>query len=364
MRITPRLWIHAAATLALVGAVSWLVSDGGWEPALAVLAAIGGYIKTLADLIKGEQQHGAAEKLSAIVAETGRSRLEDLVPEALTCLAESRTPPKGDERRILLGVLGILFKKLQILGLNKAGQLQPVSERAASFLRIMADSAEKDIAFGGNWRAEGTQNSVAVRAGDVLERLDLHRIEHTGGMNAAKPIRRIACALALLKASVNDEPALLLRWSDSWGGYYWFVGGIQEDGETPEACVRRELQEEVGITRDCIQSVTPLVQVHDRRLSARQRVLTEYTYHLFAVSLDEHHLSCAQLLQHEAKFNKIVPGGHRVTQMCRWHTWDEVKASPALLRDAGAVIAAIERYGFRKVPLSISSDISVRPDSA
>ncbi len=58
---------------------------------------------------------------------------------------------------------------------------------------------------------------------------------------------------AIIVAVVNDDKILLARSSRFPAGRYSVIAGFVEPGETLENCVRRELQEEVGIEVDNIE---------------------------------------------------------------------------------------------------------------
>jgi mutator protein MutT len=48
----------------------------------------------------------------------------------------------------------------------------------------------------------------------------------------------------------RDDGSLLIARRPPWarmGGYWEFPGGKLEDGETPEACLEREIREELGV---------------------------------------------------------------------------------------------------------------------
>ncbi len=355
---TDKLWLHLASTVALIGAACWWTSDRAWEPGMTVLAALVTYISTLTILLKDQFKYGESKSLSSLTSMEMGSSLEQRIPKVILDLAESRKADSDDTERVLFGFLGLLFKKLKILAVDKHGRLQPASDRAKYFLRIMAYVSERDLEFGGNWRAEGSQHAEAVQLGDVLEKIDNHRVQRSGGVNVAKPIRSISSSLVLIKALKDGEAVFLLRWSDAWGGYYWFVGGIQEDDESPEDCAKREMREEICIADSSVQSIAPFATVKDRRTSSRQRVLTEYSYTLYSASLDESDPSCASILKSEPVVSKIVGGGHCISQQCRWHTWAEIQACPRLSADAGAILNAISKFGVSKIPLSIAANIN------
>lgn len=63
---------------------------------------------------------------------------------------------------------------------------------------------------------------------------------------AKPPLRTIHAAIAV----IERRGRFLIcrrRHDDSLGGYWEFPGGKREAGETWEACVRRELREELGV---------------------------------------------------------------------------------------------------------------------
>ncbi|WP_265947198.1 NUDIX hydrolase [Dechloromonas sp. A34] len=184
----------------------------------------------------------------------------------------------------------------------------------------------------------------------------MFRVEESGGTAKAEPVRKATSSLILIKARRGGEPVFLLRWSDAWGGYYWFVGGIQELNESADECAVRELNEELSVSTKCIRSMTKLLSVPDRRISSRMRVFTEYFYNVYSVALDDDG-TCSALLIAEPVIQKTIKGGHPYNQRCKWHTWAEIKSSVSLMKDAGAVVQAIEAYGVDRIPLSITDDV-------
>lgn len=355
---TSKLLLHAASAITLVMSACWLASDHSWEPALALFTALCTYVVAMHNLLKSEFERGAAGQMSRLALSGNDSDLNQAIPTALLSLADSTASPGTGPQHIAAGVLAILFKRLGVLAENGGDIAQPTSERAAAFLRSMADSAENSFSFAGNWTAKGKQNSEAIHLGEILEKIEQHRISQSGGLAKAKPMRSIASSLVLVKSTCAGIPVFLLRWSDAWGGYYWFVGGIQEPGESAEDCAARELREEIGIDTFAIQSLPQVATAKDRRISGRQQVLTEYTYNLFSVGLDEHHDSCKKLICTQPSIPKTVGGGYSITQKCKWHTWDEIKASPELARDAQEIIKAIEHLGIKKIPMSVECEIA------
>ena len=73
-------------------------------------------------------------------------------------------------------------------------------------------------------------------------------------------MKRIEAAIAIV---IRDGKVLVCqrRDDDTFGGFWEFPGGKQEDGETLEQCLARELREELNILARPTRSLTPIV--HD-----------------------------------------------------------------------------------------------------
>lgn len=352
------LLLHVASVVTLVISACWLASDHSWEPALAVFTAVCAYVGATHKLLQSELDRGAMRQMSTLALSGTDPDLDRAIPAALLALADSNAAPGTDSQHIVEGVLALLFRRIGLLSATGGTLPRPTSERASSFLRSMADSADRGFSFAGNWAATGKQNVEASRLGEILERIEQHRIDESGGVSKAKAMRTTASSLILVKSSCGGVPVFLMRWSGAWGGYYWFVGGIQESGESAEACGKREMREEIGIDAHAIQSLTQIATAKDRRISGRQHALTDYTYNLFSVCLDEGHESCKKLACKQPSITKTVGGGYPINQQCKWFTWDEIKASPELTRDANEIIMAIEKFGIPKIPMSLACEIS------
>lgn len=75
-------------------------------------------------------------------------------------------------------------------------------------------------------------------------------------------IRNIFAAAAIL---INDKNELLITERPEgkiWAGYWEFPGGKIEVGETPEIALRREIEEEIGVT---LKAITPFHFVSETR---------------------------------------------------------------------------------------------------
>jgi 8-oxo-dGTP pyrophosphatase MutT (NUDIX family) len=357
IRYSTKLIIHIAALAALVGAACWLAKDKSWEPALALLAALSGYSGSLAMVLRDHFEFGTCHQISLIAADTGFDANASFVSSSLRSLT-GEPMLSTDIERVLAGSFGLLFRRLKIIDINENGQLRPVSERAGLFLRILSDSASKNIPLCGDWKAEGTQNDSARHLGEIIEKMEEFRISASGGVLSTSTLREVSSSLVMLKAMKASEPVFLMRWSDAWGGYFWFIGGVQESSDsTAEACAQRELNEELGLVAPAIQHLAKIISVTDRRISVRQHVLSDYEYNLFSVAIDEASPSGAALLRSEFSFPITVKGGYQVSQKCKWFTWDEIRKSPNLLKDAGEIVRAIDGFGIARIPLSLRSPI-------
>ena len=73
-------------------------------------------------------------------------------------------------------------------------------------------------------------------------------------------MKRIEAAIAIV---IRDGKVLVCqrRDDDTFGGFWEFPGGKQEDGETLEQCLARELREELNILARPTRSLTPII--HD-----------------------------------------------------------------------------------------------------
>jgi 8-oxo-dGTP pyrophosphatase MutT (NUDIX family) len=354
IRYSNRLVLHIAAAVALLGSASWLASTLSWEPALALLAALGAYSGTLAAVLRDQFRYGQSRQTAKMALSDHYDANCDFVQPSILSLVEKGSGHSDDTERFLAGAYGVLFRRLKIVDIDERGELRPVSERAGLFLRTLAYTAGASVPFCGDWRAEGAQNDEARRLGDILSRIEEYRISASGGISTTAPARDVSSSLVLVKAMKGSEPVFLLRWSGAWGGYFWFVGGIQSPSDTTAAaCARRELKEELGLGESVIQNLTQFASVKDRRISGRQHYLTDYTYSLFSVAIDDQSPSGAVLLATDFSVHKTVPGGYQVSQRCKWHTWNEITASVELNRDAAQIIGAIKAFGINRIPLSL-----------
>lgn len=355
IRYSRQLAFHIAGAATLVASACWFATDSGWEQALALLGGIVAWAASLGRVLTHHFVSGEASQIAKLPSDKS---LAKLVGPSLRALAENEPKDTNDMERFLAGAYGLLFRRLRLLEVDERGQLCPVSQRARLFLHALAHTATGNVGFAGDWKAEGTQNESARNLGEILTRTEEFRIKAFGGIAKTPAAREVSSSLVLVKAMWATAPVFLLRWSDAWGGYFWFVGGIQEAADgSPEVCARRELKQELGLAESAVQLLVPVASVKDKRVSARLGVLTDYTYHLFSVAIDDDDTSAANLLTKEFAIEKTVGGGYQVCQKCEWLTWDEIKASPNLIQDAGEILRAIEAFGPDRVPLSLRKPV-------
>lgn len=99
----------------------------------------------------------------------------------------------------------------------------------------------------------GRLSSRRIYTGRVLN-LDLDSVRFPDGSSGELEMIRhpgAAAVIPLLTADGSDDPQLLLirQYRYATGGQIWEIpAGRLEEGESPEACARRELLEETGAT--------------------------------------------------------------------------------------------------------------------
>jgi len=81
-----------------------------------------------------------------------------------------------------------------------------------------------------------------------------------GAIKTALNMKRIDAAIAIVTRG-GKVLVCQRKDDDTFGGYWEFPGGKQEDGETLQECLARELKEELNIRAKPIEPLTPIV--HD-----------------------------------------------------------------------------------------------------
>ena len=79
-------------------------------------------------------------------------------------------------------------------------------------------------------------------------------------MPSQRPPRRVHAAIAVIERR-GRYLICQRRRTDYLGGYWEFPGGKREPGESWEACVRRELREELGVS---VRALRPLLTLSHR----------------------------------------------------------------------------------------------------
>ncbi len=85
-----------------------------------------------------------------------------------------------------------------------------------------------------------------VHRGRAFE-LYVERVELPGGQRIELDVVRHPGAAAVVPFSADDEVLLIHQWRHAAGGRIWEVPAGKLDGEAPDACARRELEEEAGM---------------------------------------------------------------------------------------------------------------------
>lgn len=81
-----------------------------------------------------------------------------------------------------------------------------------------------------------------------------------------------AASVAILR---GEEILLIQRALDPWKGAWSLPGGRREPGESAEACARRELSEELGLTLGRLTPLTTLVAGRDGRFLLQVYLTTD-----------------------------------------------------------------------------------------
>ena len=104
--------------------------------------------------------------------------------------------------------------------------------------------------------------SRRIHTGKVIN-LDVDQVRFPDGSSGELEIVRHPGAAAVVPVAsdlTSADPTLLMirQYRYATGGELWEIpaGRLAHPGEAPEACARRELQEEVGVTAGTIQRLT------------------------------------------------------------------------------------------------------------
>lgn len=354
---------HIASVSILVITACWYATSKDWEPAAGLIGSVVACIGSFAFLAQKLLQRESRKQIDDLGA-TGSARdCANSLHPLLASIASGQKVQGPDEARLKASALWCFLRGFGLAQIDKKGDLAPISERAQLFIKSLSLTAKHGFSFAGDWRAEGSQNAAAIQLGEILGRIENYRIQSSGGIQQAESVRTIASSLVIIKAVKGGEAAFLMRWSDAWGGYYWFLGGIQDESDvTPDVCAKREICEELGVPASIIQHLTLMLCVNDKRVSSRLHFLTTYQYNIFAAGIDESNAASSRIMHEEFEVTKAAPGGHTIRQKCKWMTWREISSSPELLRDASVILAGLERFGVQKVPLSVQQSLqSMRP---
>lgn len=341
-------WTHIGFLFALVGSACWFATDFSWEPGLALGAAVVSFCLASSALLRHQFKRGEQSCLARLDPKISA----EIVASALDSLVAARSA-KSDIERSMSSAYGLLFYRLKILDKTAKAEFEPLSERAALFIRSLARTVRDGVSFCGDWRALGTGNESADKLGYILRLLEEHRIAASGGLSVVAPLRKVQSSLVLIKAKSENGDLYLLRWSESWGGYYWFVGGLQSGSDAnPDECARRELKEKLGLGRAAIQALTRLTSVDARRVSERLHFLTDYHHTLYCVALNDDSPEAKRMLKKAFTVNQSVGSGHQVQIKCKWSSWEAITAMEDLRKNAGEVLRAIEAFGLEKIQFS------------
>lgn len=87
--------------------------------------------------------------------------------------------------------------------------------------------------------------------------------------------RKSVASTAIISRKHDGHKQWLLQWNQKWQRYF-LVGGHQHDGETPEACLRRELEEELCLAPDTDYELSPRKHLSFEAWSTSHWQITDY----------------------------------------------------------------------------------------
>lgn len=174
----------------------------------------------------------------------------------------------------------------------------------------------------------------------LLKKIEELRISYG---HATEPIRFINSSIVLIKALDESHMAkFLLQHNTAWrGGYYWWIGGIQElKDKNAIDCAIRELNEELGLRQSNIRHLKFEGVATENTISDRIGVLTNYSYNIFTVTLKDTD-KVSQIFKKETSI-ELPLSGFLVKRHLKWFSWDELRKNEDLKRDAGSILKFIE----------------------
>ncbi len=194
---------------------------------------------------------------------------------ALSAVLATLTPRSAYAR----GVLDLLH----VLGLVRSGEdgASPADEVAAMVLDSLRAHLADGVPVGLPW---GDLDAGGLRGVDVLRAIEAARLN---AVPSPTPGRVVRVAQAVIKGRRGGEDVYLMQY-DRHAGRYQPIGGKQEpDDDGPEAALRREMAEELGLEAppgpaDC--TLVPLrLGWRTSEVSATYGILTAYQFDFFAV---------------------------------------------------------------------------------
>ncbi|MGJ8694185.1 MAG: NUDIX domain-containing protein [Thalassotalea sp.] len=349
-------------TLILVSTGYWLGKEGGVEPIFAFLSSLLAHVPMVYFLIKTSVPKETSQKVDEkLCIEAYDFFLENILQENKVNLNLNTILNEldiGKKNAILLLIYS--YERLGLLTVDEDRNLCFKSERSKAFLSSMCLSFSDSSEFIGNWKAEGYTNDEAQSMCNILTKAEQYRISKQG--NDATASRVIRSSLIVIKGRHENEDRYLLQHSNAWGeGYYWFVGGIQEEtDQSAEHCAIRELEEELHIPKSAITSLSYLKTVKDKRISSRLGALTEYEYSIYSIVLDCRHESVVAISKDNFAIDSHV-AWQKHHRKNRWYSENELLTDPNLLKDAGNIIETLKNYPLNNIPLSLINEIIATP---
>jgi len=165
---------------------------------------------------------------------------------------------------------------------------------------------------------EKTVNSQKVFEGRLLK-LDVLEVELANGRRARREVVRHPGAVAILARAPDGRLVFVRQFRKAIEQELLeIVAGTLEDGETPEACARREIREETGYA---VKTITPLGSIFTAPGFCTERIFlfyAELAQHGPADPDPDEHL--AVVLLDEAEWKAMMSRG-AIQDAKTWAAW-------------------------------------------
>jgi 8-oxo-dGTP pyrophosphatase MutT (NUDIX family) len=246
------------------------------------------------------------------------------------------------------------FARLGLLQRHSGDSVQAVSDDACTFLHSLGQYVRGGLPLLGDWRARGSTPEARGHR-NLLGVLENYRVARQG--RDAPASRRVDAVAAIIKGKLEDQHVYLLQYNPNWGIPWWIGGIVEKTDPGPEAALRRELEEELGLSPQAIDSVRPFGKPYSyRRMSSRLHALTEYRTRFYSVTLSERHTPEETFFKSNER-ETLDRDGRTFLRQNSWLSWEQLRGDPNFEALAGDVLQELEARGTK----GLNAPHSVRP---